>query len=103
VHLPEPDRAQTQAAILVCGVFILLKKGRLSPALRLVQRALDRFEEARSQSELLGLQPVLDLPTVEDRLRKLLAALQRGESDANVWEQYSRGLQVSVRRNLPPE
>jgi hypothetical protein len=97
MRLPDPDRAQTQAAILVCGVFVLVNKRRFPPAMRLIRRALDRFAEARAQSKLLGLPPALDLPEVEDRLVQLLAALQLGESDAKVLSEYSRGLRASVR------
>jgi predicted metal-dependent hydrolase len=96
--IPDPDRAQTQAAILVCGVFILIEKGRLAPASRLTERALERLAEAAAQSELLGLQPLLELPAIEDRLLRLLAALRVGETDAKVLAEYSRGLRAVVRR-----
>jgi hypothetical protein len=100
MRLPDPDRAQTQAAILVCGVFVLVNKGRLPPAIRLIRRALERFSEAHAQSKLLGLQPALEIPGVEDRLLKLLAALQLGETDAKVLAEYLRGLRASVRTRV---
>jgi predicted metal-dependent hydrolase len=96
--IPDPDRAQTQAAILVCGVFVLIGKGRLAPAARLASLALERFAEAAAQSELLGLRPVLEIPAAEDRLLRVLAALRVGETDAKVLGEYARDLRATVRK-----
>lgn len=94
--IPEPDRQQTQAMILVCGVFVLIEKGRLDPAKRLALLALERFAEASAQSKLLGLRTMLEAPEVEERLTRILAAFGVGESDPGHYSQYIVGLRVRV-------
>lgn len=92
-----PDRPQLQAAILVCGVFVLIEKGRFEPAERLATLALERFAEAAAQGTLLGLKPALEMPEVEQSLLRVLAAFRVGEKNPAYYARFSRGLRVHVR------
>jgi predicted metal-dependent hydrolase len=95
-RIPDPDRAQTQAAILVCGVFVLVGKGRFDAARRLAELALERFAEAAAQSRLLGTRPALELAEAEDRLLRVLASLRTGLGDASALARHSEGIRVNV-------
>jgi hypothetical protein len=91
-----PDRPQIQAAILVCGTFVLLEKGRIEPALRLARLAIERFAEAAVQAELYGVEPILKLPGAENRLLAILARIRLGESSASLLASEAKGLRAVI-------
>ncbi len=94
--LPLPDRPQVQAGILVCGVFVLLEKGRLAPAGRLARLAIERFAEAATAAQMFGRAPALVLPEAEDRLMRVLARMTLGEFDPGLLISESKGLRAVV-------
>jgi hypothetical protein len=94
--LPLPDRPQVQAAILVCGVFVLLRKGRVAPAVRLARLAIERFAEAQTAAQIHELPLALSLPESENRLLHLLARMTLGETDAVLLGSEAKGLQAVV-------
>lgn len=100
-RLPAPDKAQMQAAILVCGVFVLLQKGRLEPAVRLAKLAIERFAEAVAESRLLGVEPFLDLPDAEDQMLQFLARVQvpgfEARAVTELVAEFSEGLRAHLR------
>lgn len=91
-----PDRAQVQAGILVCGVFVLLRKGRIAPAERLARRAIERFAEADTVARIHRRRLALALPHAEDRLLRVLARIRLGELDANALLSEAKGLRAVV-------
>ena len=97
-RLPAPERAQVQAGILVCGVFVLLDKGRLEPAVRLAKLAVERFAEAAAESRLLGHEPRLQLPDAEDRMLRFLARVEvpgfEARAVAELRLEFSQGLRA---------
>lgn len=95
-HLPAPDRAQVQAGILVCGVFVLLRKGRIAPAERLAKRAIERFADAETAARIHRHRLALSLPRAEDRLLRVLARIRLGEPDANEILSEAKGLRAVV-------
>jgi predicted metal-dependent hydrolase len=95
--LPLPDRPQVQAAILVCGVFVLLGKNRIAPAERLAKLAIERFAEAATAAKIGGERPVLALPDAEDRLLRILARIRLGESGASGLLSEAEGLRAMIR------
>ncbi|MBC7386607.1 MAG: DUF309 domain-containing protein, partial [Cryobacterium sp.] len=97
-HLRPPDRAQVQAAILVCGCFVLIGKERMEPASRLAVLATVRFSESAAEAELFQRRPRLELPGSDEALLRVLAKLRSGEMDAEkiLWE--SRSLRAHVRK-----
>lgn len=94
--LPVPERFQVQGAILVCGVFVLLEKGRVNPAERLARLAVERFAEAATASQIHKIQCVLVLPEVENRLLKLIARIRLGERDPIRLGLESKGLRSKI-------
>jgi hypothetical protein len=94
--LPLPDRHQVQAAILVCGSFVLLRKGRVSPAGRLARLAVARFVESATATQIHRLSPALAVPEAEDRMLRLLARIALGESDPALLLSEAKGLQAVV-------
>lgn len=94
--LPLPDQPQVQAAIIVCGFFLLIGKQRFQPALRLAQLAMDRFAEVATQAKLTGLRPALSLPETEDRLLKMVARIRLGETDPVLLLSEAKGLKAVV-------
>jgi hypothetical protein len=94
--LPAPDRAQVQAGILVCGVFVLLAKGRIGPAERLANLAIERFAEARTAVRLHRGRLALSLPRAEERLLRVLARIRLGEADASEILSEAKGLRAVV-------
>lgn len=94
--LPLPDRPRVQAAILVCGVFVLLSKARLAPAERLARLAIERFAEAATASTIHQTECALVLPDAEERLLKFLARIQLGETDPLRLLSESSGLKAEV-------
>lgn len=95
-RLPLPDRPQVQAAILVCGVFVLLEKGRLEPAGRLARLAVERFAEAATAARIHTVPPALSLPESEDRMLRILARISLGESNPSLLLSESEGLRAVV-------
>ncbi|MBS1962477.1 MAG: DUF309 domain-containing protein [Bdellovibrionales bacterium] len=95
-HLPPVERPQVQAAILVCGVFVLLEKRRLDPAMRLAKLAVERFAEAAAQSALHDSKATLRLPDAEDRMLRVLARIRLGESDADRLRSEAIGLRANL-------
>lgn len=94
--LPRPDRNQVQAAILVCGVFVLLRKGRIDPAGRLARLATVRFAEAVADAEIHALDPALSLPDSENRMLRILARMRLGESNPSLLLSEADGLRAVV-------
>ncbi len=94
--LPLPDRPQVQAAILVCGVFVLLRKGRVEPATRLAKLAIERFAEAQAAAQIHETPFALSLPESENRLLRLLARITLGESDSALLISEAKGLEAVV-------
>ncbi len=98
-RLSSPDRPLIQAAILVCGVFVLLRKGRRAPAIRLAEKALERFAEAATQAKLRGITPCLDLPETEERMLRFLARARVAEGDTReLAAEFSHGLRAYDKR-----
>jgi len=95
-ELPPSDRAQVQAAILVCGVFVLLKKARIEPAGRLARLAIERFAEAVTASKVELVSPVLRLPDAEDRMLRVLARIRLGERDSVLLLSEAKGLKAVI-------
>ena len=95
-RLPLPDRPQVQAGILVCGVSVLLGKGRTSPAARLARLGVERFAEAVAASRIHGVPCALALPEAENRLLRVLARISLGESDSALLVSELKGLQAVV-------
>jgi len=94
--LPLPDRPQVQAAILVCGVFVLLGKGRIEPAARLARLSLERFAEASTAAKIYGLAPALSLPGSEERMVRILGRIALGETDSTLLVLEAENLQAVV-------
>ena len=94
--LPVPHRPQVQAAILVCGVFVLLGKGRTEAAGRLARLAIERFAEAATAVRVHGEPVALSLPGAEDRLLRILARIRLGESGLEGLLSESEGLSAEV-------
>lgn len=94
--LPLPDRPQVQAAILFCGVFVLIEKERFEPAARLAKLGIDRFAEAAAATTLYGSPPVLVIPGGEERLLEVLARLKLGETDSILLGSMKAGLRAVV-------
>lgn len=94
--LPLPDGPQVQAAILVCGAFVLLGKGRVEPAARLARLAVERFAEAATAVRIHGIPPALALPEAEDRMLRLVARIRVGEADPGRLLSEAKGLNAVV-------
>ncbi len=75
---------------------MLIEKDRHEPALRLAQLAINRFAEAATQAKLTGIQPVLELPDLEERLLRIVARIRLGEKDAPLLLSETRGLHARV-------
>lgn len=94
--LPLPDRPLVQAAILLCGVFVLIEKKRLEPAARLAKLGIERFAEAAAATKIFGYPPVLLVPGGEERLIDVFARLKLGETDTVLLGSIKTGLRAVV-------
>lgn len=94
--LPMPDRPRVQAAILVCGVFVLLGKGRVEPAGRLASLAIERFAEAATGEEVHRVRAVLEVPDAEDRMIRVLSRIRVGETSPDRLLSEANGLKAVI-------
>ena len=101
-RLSPSHRPQVQAAILTCGFFVLIRKGRLDPAVRLAKLAIERFAEAATVSKLYGKEKILDLPGAENRILRIMAAIRLGEKDSAVLLSEVSQLHANVHPDEKP-